>query len=364
MKPQSFKQRLGFESYVLAIAIACGALSINALAQDDALLADTESVLESEQIDVDGQFSRRESAADRLAKMRKKLEQQHEQMVQKKIEDIRVQEEVKLGSKLKKAFSGQLGNVDGDQVSVSQAAPQRVVAPAPLPAPVIKEEKNNNIVPSVGMTSIQGKNEDYESELSLGLSFESKLNKRFAVGLGFGYTTMDIIDVNPNYSGFSGFGGYNNGFNNNGFNNNANQGREMAYKQMDLSIDSKFFIAPDSKIQPFVGLGLGYRKANLKYKESDPYYNQPSGAGSQSLENTEYSSNYVTGSVLLGADIAFSDVIGARLMLSYTKGLTDSSTTDNTTTYASADEVNLENVGEGIEQANFGSLSAGLVISF
>ena len=130
--------------------------------------------------------------------MRKKIEQEHEQMVQKKIEDIRMQEELKLGNKLKKAFSGQLSNVD--TVSTGQAAPQRVVAPAPAPiAAPIKKENNNSIVPTLGLTSISvDGSESYESELSAGLNFESRLTKRFSVGIGLGYTTMKITDINAN----------------------------------------------------------------------------------------------------------------------------------------------------------------------
>ncbi len=380
MSPFTLKLRPGFRSYVLAVAVACGALSVNsmALAQDDALLEDTESVLNSEQIDVDGQFSRKETKAQKLAKLRKKIEQEHEQMVQKKIEDIRMQEELKLGQKLKSAFSGQMQNVD--QVSTAQAAPQRVEAPAPAPLPE-KIEKNNSIVPTLGLTSISVDGaESYESELSAGINFESKLTKRFAVGIGLGYTTMKITDINANQNGF----GYNTytGYNNNTcnqwgqcttygtFGNNTGylQGREMDYRQMDLNIDGKFFITPDSKISPFVGLGLGYRRASLKYTENDPYYNQSIGGYGTTGADSEYSSNYVTGTVSGGADIAFSDVIGARIQLSYTKGLTESSNTDNTTNNFGYNydynQIGLEQTGKALEGADFGSLSAGLIINF
>lgn len=379
MSPFTLKLRPGFRSYVLAVAVVCGALSANsiAFAQDDALLEDTESVLNSEQIDVDGQFSKKETRAQKLAKMRKKIEQEHEQMVQKKIEDIRMQEELKLGQKLKNAFSGQLQNVD--EVSTAQAAPQRVVAPAPAPAPAPEKiEKNNSIVPTLGLTSISvDGSESYESELSAGINFESKLTNRFAVGIGLGYTTMKITDVNNqnNYTGFNTFGTFNNcTFGSNCFNtfgtNGYLQGREMSYKQMDLNIDGKFFITPDSKIKPFVGLGLGYRRATLKYTENDPYFNQSIGGYGTTGADSEYSSNYVTGTVSGGADIAFSDVIGARLQLSYTKGLTDSSNTDNRTTNGGFgttydyNQLGLEQTGKALEGADFSSLSAGLIISF
>jgi len=378
MKPFTLKLRPGFRSYVLAVAVVCGSMSLSALAQDDALLEDTESVLNSEQIDVDGQFSRKQTQAQKLAKLRKKIEREHEQMVQKKIEDIRMQEEIKLGRKLKSAFSGNMQKVD--TVSTGQAAPQRVAAPAPALAPVIKKEKNNSIIPTLGLTSIavEGK-ESYETELSAGINFESKLTKRFAVGIGLGYSTMKINDINPNngtgFNSFNTFGTFNTGCVN-GFNcfntfgtNGYLQGREMNYRQMDLNIDGKFFIVPDSKIKPFVGLGIGYRRASLSYSENDPYYNQSIGGFGSTGADSEYSSNYVTGTVSGGADIAFSEVIGARLQLAYTKGLTESSNTDNRTfnNFGGGYDYNqiaLEETGRALEGADFGSISAGLIINF
>jgi hypothetical protein len=76
-------------------------------------------------------------------------------MVEKKIEDIRVKQEIALTNKLQGAFNNSLNNLNEDKVQTTQAAP---VAPAPVaPAPVVetriievaappvKEEKKSNI---------------------------------------------------------------------------------------------------------------------------------------------------------------------------------------------------------------------------
>ena len=359
MGPLSQKQRPGFKSYVLAVALVCGALGTSALAQDDTLLEDTELV------------SKKESKAEKLSRLRQKIEQDHERLVQKKIEKIRKEEKIKLDQKLKKAFSGQMSNLD--TVSTRLSAPQRVVAPAPEALPIIgKKVKKNRIIPTLGLTNISAEGADsYETELTAGINFESKLTKRFAVGIGFGYSTMKINDINPNtnYGTLGTFGTFGTGCTGFGcpFGVGAiTQGREMSYRQMDLNVDGKYFITPDSKIKPFVGLGIGYRRANLKYTENDPYFNQVIGGFGTTAANSEYSSNYVTGTVSGGADVAFTNVIGARLQLAYTKGLTGGSNTSNTNNQLFYDynQIGLENTGRALENADFGSLSAGLIIGF
>ena len=111
------KRRLG--SFFLATAILAGSGFQMATANDDALLNDTETILNSDQIDIDGQFRSKQSDAQRLSKMRKKIEKKHERMIQKKIEDIRIQEELRLGQKLQQAFDGTVQGTDS--VSMGQA---------------------------------------------------------------------------------------------------------------------------------------------------------------------------------------------------------------------------------------------------
>ena len=131
-----------------------------------------------------------------------------------------------------------------------------------------------------------------------------------------------------------------------------------------------FMFLKTSKIKPFVGLGLGYRRATLEYSESDPFFNQALGFGfGQSLEQAEYVGNYVTGEATIGADVRITPLIGARVAVNYIKGLTDSSRNatsadQNNVFFQSPDQNNLDNIGREIEDSTMLGVSAGLVINF
>jgi hypothetical protein len=180
------------------------------LAMSQDYLDDADTVLNSEQIDIDGLYQERprETAADRVAKMRKKLEQQNEQMVQKKIEDIRVQEEMKLTKKLQTAFSNGMNQLDNsnnnaDQVTTTQAAIVQASVQT-IEAPVDNSIKNpNKIIPFFGIANFKGDKVDFESKISTGLSVENQISERFSVGIGFNYSNMEITDVSNTYASYN-----------------------------------------------------------------------------------------------------------------------------------------------------------------
>ena len=364
------KRRLG--SFFLATAILAGSGFQMATANDDALLNDTETILNSDQIDIDGQFRSKQSDAQRLSKMRKKIEKKHERMIQKKIEDIRIQEELRLGQKLQQAFDGTVQGTDS--VSMGQAGVAKTSAGtlAPMAQMGSATEKKNRVIPSFSLLSVSAEAADYESEISTSVAFETLIKDRFLVGVSLGYSTLKIKDVNPNYaSTFNSFNNYNYNYNNfNTFGASSTIGRDMKYNQLDLNVNGKFYVLKDSKIKPYVGLGLGYRRSTLEYSESDPYYNQGIGLNiGTTLENAEYIGNYVTGQATVGADVAFNSNVGARLELGYTRGITESSNPQNVQDpnnlfYNSVDQTNLDNVGKGIEKGSIVGISAGLIIGF
>lgn len=327
-------------------------------AQDD-LLMETGQVLESDQIDIDGSFNR-PSAADRMAKMRQQLEKKNENMMRKKIEDIRVQQEQEMTNKLRKAFQGGLAAIDDgqqvDQVQTIQAAPQKVEAQVITPV----ETKRNKVTPFFGVATYSGDNVDFESNLNLGLSLESEVSKHFSVGVNFTYSTMDITDTANTY--VTNYNSYNyyNPYYNSGYNNTFGQGREMSYKRMGLEVNSKFFITADTKIRPFVGLGLGYNRSSLKYNDDGNGYNY----NGINFGDEEYNSSFITGSATIGAEVSFSENIGASVDVRYAKGLSTGISSESTASYNNPDQRRLENVGTAIEEANQVSLNAGLVIRF
>lgn len=343
------------KSLFLATLLVAGT-GMSVAQADNTTTIDTDTILNSEQIDIDGQFRRKKLDAKKLAKMRKKIEKKHEEMIQQKIEDIRLRDELRLGQKLEMAFSG--GSQNSDSINMGQAGVAKQSINGLLPSQIL-DTKKNRVVPSMGMINVNGENTKFDS-LNGKVDFETRIKDRFLVGLSVGYADIDIKDVNPKYNTASSFNNFNyfNNFNN-GF-TNLNTGREMNYKQLDITVNSKFYVLKNQRIKPFVGLGLGYRRATLKYTSANPYFTQVLG---QSLEDAEYIGNYVTGEANIGADINITSTIGARLAVNYAKGLTESSQNVSNVNQ-SQDQYDVDNVGREIEKASMLGVSAGLVIGF
>ena len=336
-------------TFVLALQMAHVPM---VMAQDD-LLNDTSSVLESEEIDIEGQFNR-PSPADRIEKMRKKLEKQNEQMVQKKIEEKRINSEMELMKDLQKKFRNQAAD-DGDQVSVRQASTQVVVAAPPAPA---KEEKKNRITPYAGLTRFNEACLDgCESKIHAGLAFDTMVSDRFSVGIGLGLTTMSIIDTANTF----GQNYYNTGF------NVSTTGDEIDYTRVGLDLNSKFFFTVETKLRPFVGVGVGYERASVKYTKKSSQFQNNFGTNSN-LGDDSVTGSSVSASGILGAELLLSDSIGVQLDFRYKKNLTngfgkDSQTTNNST-YLNFNEIVLSNLGTEIQDSSEAQVNLGLTIGF
>ncbi len=339
---------------VLAMLFGLG-LSAQVFAQTADILEDTDAILNSDQIDIDGMYEQpRESAAQRIEKMRKQLEKKNEEMVSKKIEDMRIKEEQKLAKKLQKAFTGgNLGNVD--TVSTVQAAPV-VAAPAPVVVEEKKEEvKRNKIIPTFGVTNFSGDQIDFESKFNAGLMAESLVTDRIALGLGFMYTGMDIQDTanafNNNYN-----------YNQNYYGVFGNNGREIDYSKLNLEVNGKFFITGiESRIRPYIGGAVGYNRTSLSYKDggNNLNYNYGYNYGEEGHKNSNFA-----GSILAGAEASFSDTIGFSLDFRYTAALTSGFSQEQGTTTLNPDQVRLDNIGKAIEDSTQLTIGAGLVIKF
>ena len=231
------------KSFFLATVLVSGATISAAQANNDALLTDTDSILNSEQINIDGQFRKKSTTAKQLAKLRKKMEKAHVEMIQKRIEDIRLQEELKIGQRLKMAFG--TSSQDADSVTMGQAAVAKQNISGMLPS--LEKQKKHRVIPSVGLLNVKSDNTNFDS-INANLAFETTIKERFLVGLSVGYANLDIKDVNPNYA--NSFNSFNN-FNNFGFNNFATNGlttgREMSYKQLDIAVNGKFYVLKNIK---------------------------------------------------------------------------------------------------------------------
>lgn len=63
-------------------------------------------------IDVDGSFEKRLTPAQKLKRLRKRLEKKNELLVKKQIETMRLQQELELNKKIQKAFKQTMDQLD------------------------------------------------------------------------------------------------------------------------------------------------------------------------------------------------------------------------------------------------------------
>lgn len=239
------------------------------------------------------------------------------------------------------------------QVQVQQAAP--VVAPvvstaevAPATGAPFEVIKMNLFA---GATSYNGETEQLETELSTGLRLESNVTTRFAIGVGFNFDQLKTDDyannglyMNNYYSGIYG------------------QGREIQYRSMGLDIYGKFFITNSERFRPYVGAGLGYNRASLKYNDNNSGYD-PSFGYNYGSEN--YTTSFVSGNLMLGSEIMITKMFGINLEGRYSTGLGDSLSSDSSkNTATSPDQARLKELGNEIINSNALSIFAGAVVAF
>lgn len=359
-------KRLTFMSLFLATAIiATASQTTPAYSQDDVLdeaedaLANQDA-LEMDQIEIEGKLS----PSELLRRRREKLEERNKLMVEKKIEDIRVKQEIALTNKLQGAFNNSLNGINEDKVQTVQAAPvtPAPVAPAPIvetrivevPAAPVKEEKKSKIIPSLGTSNIKGDRIDLESNVTFGVSAETMVMPQVSAGLGIGYTTLDLTDVSNDFINY-GYGGYYN----TGYYGTYGSGRKMSLKKLTIEANGKYFFTEDSRIKPFAGLGLSFNRSTLKYENSNPYSTNGVNFGAEG-----FSSTALAGSAKLGAEIDVNDTIGFNIDLSYTKNITSGISKSANTVSTNPDQGRLENVTKEIEDGDITAIQAGLVVRF
>ena len=237
------------------------------------------------------------------------------------------------------------------QVQVQQAAP--VVSTAEI-APVATDGAFESIklLPYAGATSFNGEVEQLETELSAGLRLESNITTRFSMGIGFKFDQLKTNDfangsnyMTPNYYGMYG-----------------TQGREIQYRAMGLDIYGKFFITNGERFRPYLGAGIGYNRATLKYNDNDPYYDQ---MNAWNFGSEEYNTSFVTGQLMIGSEVMITRMFGLNIEAAYSTGLGDSLSSKSAKNGGtSPDQARLRDLGEEIINANALSIFAGAVVNF
>lgn len=341
---------LGF----LALSAPIGA----SFAQEDPLLLETsDSIVNTDQIDIDGLYSQKKkqpTEADRLQKFRREMEEKHEQMMRKKVEDMRLAEERKLAKKLQMALSGQLDSMDS--VSTSSAAPAK--SEAKIEAPESKD-LNNSVTLSGGFLNVSSDKNDFEASTNIRLGLESKVLSKLSVGVGVRYTTFETSDGDNNYLNASNFNTNNYGYYNYNTANayGATQARTINFKQLSFDLNTKVFFTAESKIRPFVGGMVAYNRGSYKYEQNNQYT-----YGSYQYGDEKVTNNNFSAAITAGAQVLFTPSFSAELNVQYERAL-NSGVSDLSRTNT-PDEQRLRNLAFDLEDANMASINVGLSLNF
>jgi len=359
MKLLTENRRFTFMSLFLATALVAGIQSPRVFSQDD-MLDDAEEALQMDDINLEGKLS----PSERLRQRRERLEERNKIMVEKKIEDIRVKQEIALTNKLQDAFGKSLNNLDEDKVQVAQAAP---MAPQPVIAPVVetriveeriepvKEIKKSKLIPYLGAAALKGDQIDFESKLNMGLNLETMVMSQLSVGVGVGYTTLDITDEANRFINYGNYGSYGSGYG-----SAFGQGRKMSSSKLSIEANGKFFLTSEARIKPFIGAAISYNRSNLKYEDNGNGYNYQS----VNFGNEGFSSTSMGATAKLGAEVDFNDTVGLNIDLSYSKTISSGiSSTANTTTI-NPDQVRLQNITKSMEESDVTAIQGGLIVRF
>ena len=265
---------------------------------------------------------------------------------------------------------------------------QRVAAaPAPAvvgPAPVRKEEEEeflykNKVLPYAGIRQYIGNGADYDSKLNAGVAVDIVLDEdgHFSLGLVGGYSLMDINNYqNPYYaygpSYYSGYRSYS-PYNNYGAYSYPQGGDQVSANILDLGVNTKYFLLRRSRIRPFFGLGANYNRLTLEYTERRAAYS-PYSYGQGDVGTV--SGAYITGGLLLGAEIYISREVALNLDFQYSFPVTSAFDDDKDVNYgyyrnysggnlgADMARASLRNLGSRLEGADVAKMNLGFVIVF
>lgn len=237
------------------------------------------------------------------------------------------------------------------EVQVAQAAP--VVSTAEL-APVAtgKAFEAIKLLPYAGATSFNGETEQLEAEIAAGLRLESNITSRFSMGIGFNFGQLKTNDFGNGSTYMN--QGYNQQF--------GQQGREIQYRAMGLDVYGKFFLTNANRFRPYLGAGLGYSRATMKYNDNNPYFDQ---MNAYNYGSEEYNTSFVNGQLMIGSEIMISEGFGINIEGAYSTGLGDSlSSKSSKNAVSSPDQARLRDLGEEIVNSNALSIFAGAVVNF
>lgn len=236
------------------------------------------------------------------------------------------------------------------EIKVGQAAP--VVSTAEVASSSFSGEAFEQIklLIGAGATSYNGEKEELQSELAGNLRLETNLNRRFSMGIGFNYSQLKTNDFANGSNWMDMY--YTNAF--------GMGGREIQFRTMGIDLYGKFFITNNERFRPYIGAGLGYNMANMKYSE-----NQYASNNFGIYGNEDFKNSYATGQVMVGSEIMITRGFGFNIEAMYATGLGSSlSSKSNQNFGSSPDSRRLRDLGNEIINANMLSVFVGAVINF
>jgi opacity protein-like surface antigen len=242
------------------------------------------------------------------------------------------------------------------EVKVTQAAPAAATSVADLEVKtdLDKPFEELKLIPYAGGTQYSGDKEQLEATIAGGLKLEANLTTRFSLGFGVNYSQLKTNDfANNQYVSQSWYNSYNNQYG----------GREINYKSMGIDVYGKFFFTRGERFRPYIGAGLGYNRASMKYANNQNF-NNASFYGQQ-FGNENYSNSYASGTVMLGTEVMVTRGFGLLIEGSASSGLGSSISSNSAKNIAnSPDQARLNQLGNEIINATAVSIFAGGVITF
>ena len=295
-----------------------------------------------EPINVEGEFRRRQAQGESIDTKINRQNQTRNRLIKKKIEDKQMELGDIITNKLQKAMEGKV-SMDGENAKeenfraspetqtkfLSEAKAQFVLEKTPDFDESSKISDDVQVVPYLGVMNISGDGMDLDSRLNFGIAFESMVSNVVRVGIDFNYSELKIEPLDE-------------------FNAVLYQ-RDIDYRRLGLDIGAKMFLfsVDVSKVNPFLGVSLGYSNSNLEYVYLP------------SIES--FVSNAFVASAIVGAEIAFNNEFGINLAVKFSRGLAENS--DTTFSY-NDDQNRLDRIGRSIEDADYTTFNGGLVLKF
>lgn len=243
------------------------------------------------------------------------------------------------------------------EVAVAQAAPAPIatsMSDMPMSSNLDRPFEEIKMIPVAGTTHYEGEKESLDATFNAGLRLESNINSRFSMGMAASYTKLTTEDFGGNTYGLGGLG--NTGY----YGNFGAQGREIDFQSMGAEFYGKFFMTNGERFRPYIGVGVGYNQASMKYTENSPY-----SYGSYNYGGETYKTSYATGRATIGTEIMVTRGFGLMIEGSYMKGISGGMNSQSSrNTFNNPDQRRLQDLGRDIINANALSILAGAVVVF